>query len=283
MSIAQESVITSARRQSEIPYRAELPPGVILSFNNAILDRQIAELQERYAEQDDRSEIDNDIASISQELARLFDTLSTTPIVSWNDYFRLFSHSAFLEQRVKIPAAFSVQQEWQERNSLINGVYGINAAIIELALSLHDNSTSESDQMRLRGVIQEQTVSALLNYPQTPSTIALPASMIDDLKHETDIDYWRIQQKVATRVGLQVRSRMPPNSPLTTKSGSIIVMAEDFGNALHGSKLPLETSRLIVADVSEHGLDPAQKQRLEDRQASFTRLVNDRIADSTRS
>lgn len=281
MSIAQESIIFSTCSQSEISYQAELPSSVVLRTNNALLDKQIAELQERYAQQGDRSEIDSDIVYTSQTLARLFDTLATTQINSWNDYFRLFSHCAFLEQRVKIPTAFSVQQEWQERQSLVNGIYGINAAIIETALSLHDNSNDESERMELRGVIQEQTVSALLNYTQTPSSIALPATMIDDLKHETDIDYWRIQQKTATRVGLQVRSHMPLNSPLTTKSGSIIVMARDYSNTVHGSKVPLPTSRLIVADVSEQGLDPIQKQKLENRQARFTTLINERIARTT--
>lgn len=282
MSIAQESIVFSTSSQSEISYQAELPSDVVLRTNNAILDNQIAELQERYAYQGDRSEIDSDIASISQTLAHLFHALSTTQINSWNDYFRLFSHCAFLEQRVKIPVAFSVQQEWQERNSLINGVYGINAAIIETVLSFHDNTENKYERMELRGAIQEQTVSALLNYTQTPSTIALPATMIDDLKHETDIDYWRIQQKTATRVGLQVRSHMPLNSPLITKSGSIIVTAKDFGNSFHPGKLSLQTSRLIVADVSERGLDPILKQHLENRQASFTALVHERIARTTR-
>lgn len=282
MSIAQESVNSLTRNRSEIPYQGELPPSTVLRANNAILDEQIDELQERYANQDDRSEIDNDIARTSQALNRLFDTLSATHINSWNDYFRLLSHCAFIEQRVKIPAAFSTQQEWQERKSLTNGVYGINAAIIETALSLHDNIKNESERMQLRGAIHEQTVSALLNYTQTPSAVALPAKMIDDLKHETDIDYWRIQQKVATHVGLQVRSHMPLGSSLITKSGSIIVTAKDFGNAFHANKLSLLTSRLIVADVSDQGLDPILKQHLESQQASFIALVDDRIARTTR-
>lgn len=251
---------------------------MILTNTNAFLDEQIDNLQQRYLYQDDRAEVDNDIAHAAQVLADLFDRLTVDDISTWNDYFRLFSHYAFLEQRVKIPAAFSAQQEWQERKSLVNGVYGINAAIIETALSLHDRSNDRSERKDLRGAIQEQTVSALLNYTQTPSAIALPAAMIDDLKHETDIDYWRIQQKTPTCVGLQVKSEVPPGAPLTTKSGSIIVSANEFGNSFNRTKLSLLTSRLIVADVSEQGLDRVRKQYLENLQSGFTALVDERIA-----
>lgn len=278
MSIA-ESATFLTRIPSELLYRDDLPPRRVLQANNAILDKQIDTLGQRYANGDDRAEVNDDIAQTAQTLTRLFDTIEATPIKSWNDYFRLLSHSTFLEQRVKIPTAFRTQQEWQERKELTNGIYGMNAAIIELALTLHDDpNTSKTERMQLRGALHEQTVSALLNYSQTPSAIALPASLRDDLKHETDIDYWRIQSKVATYAGLQVRSHMPADSPLVTESGSVIVTADDFGNAFHADNLSLLTSRLIIADVSDQGLDPTLKKHLADQQADFVALLDSRIA-----
>ncbi len=245
-----------------------------------ILDRQIDTLQYHYANPANHEWIDRSIARTGRALSNLFDTIRTPP-ESWNDYFRLLSHGTFLEQRIKAPALFNDSQEWRGRKALTNGIYGMNAHIIKVALAFHDApNTSDIERMELRGAIQEQTASALLNYRQTPSDIALPARLRDDLWHETDIDYWRIPGRAAAeRIGIQVKSSVPPDAPLITRSGSVIVSAKDFGNSHTYDNMSLMTARLIAADLSDGGLEPILKQYLEDQQSAFVTLLNDRIAN----
>jgi len=191
---------------------------------------------------------------------------------SWQQYYDLLSRAAFLRELAYAPVYLNNNSEHKEIRQFTDGVYGLNAHLLADALEHYDNPTAtESDRGHLRGVLHEQTAAALLNRPQLPRYVALPANFAADTQHKTDIIYYHRSRFGGCATNIQVKSDPFPSkiSRQTPKHG-ILVTSADMNN------VQLETSRAIVAELySESSHSP---QNLDATQTRFAAIVNSRIA-----
>jgi hypothetical protein len=182
------------------------------------------------------------------------------------DYYRLISQTALLEQRLKAPFVFEKPQHWKERAELVNGLYGINAQIVDEAIKEFDTpGIGRVKNAELRGVIQEQTFMALFNHKQQRQHIAVPSATCADMYKKTDVDIWTMHDKQTDPFYLpvQIKSSAWCDDGQSTPENGVTIFGHEYNNVRH-----LNISRLIVRDHRYmigvgQALSPIDNQRLE--------------------
>jgi hypothetical protein len=175
---------------------------------------------------------------------------------SWNEYYRLISKAAFLEQSILAPFLFEDPLDLDVIERITDSLYGINGDILDHELHNYDAQHNRRQRAELIGAIQEQTVPALLHRPEDQSVnrfenkwrLVLPAETGDDLRRRTDLSLWRRADNLTPveRIPIQVKSFLHRGETEqdTTPDGGITITAADFGNA------DLTISRLIVKELA---------------------------------
>jgi hypothetical protein len=215
-----------------------------------------------------------DIAQLHHLLDQSLEALTQgASRFSWQQYYELLSRAAFLRELAYAPVYLSNNSDQhQEIRQFTDGVYGLNAHLLADALEHYDNPVAtESDRGHLRGVLHEQTAAALLNRPQLPRYVALPANHAADTQHKTDIIYYHRSKYGGCATNIQVKSDpYPSHVGRQTPEYGILVTSADMKN------VNLETSRAIVAELyAESSHSP---QNLDAIQTRFAAIVNNRIA-----
>lgn len=184
---------------------------------------------------------------------------------TFTDLNRATTTASFSVERFMAPLIYGVQDESMSkvRRLLADGIEGRSIDFIEQYLSvLHsDRQISSEEVQNIRGAIQEHTVMALLNAAQSGNRLALPASLIDDERHGTDIYLYRYDYKqgAAYRHPISVKStNAQKDEELGKYPNSIVVTASSFGN------LDLSISQLLVREnEGAPGLTERERSQLQ--------------------
>ena len=241
-----------------------------IRFNRRIETLQHAVADTHGSESIQFKQLDEQIDQLVTDMDETLTDKDAVIIAGWNHYFRLLADQQFIRQRILATFAFSDYKNYELRQELVDGVYGLDAEIIEIALHLYDSSEqSFNQQSELRGVIQERTAEAMINRSQKPSQLALPSSVTDDLLNNSDIDLLRIRKRETSHTRLQVKSSYPPDANTYMKhlsSPVLYIYADDFNNApklnttFPSSRLIIEEIQGTISDEDSLQLDKAQEK-----------------------
>lgn len=175
-----------------------------------------------------------------------FDATAT-----WTDFYRLLGYQELLDEIIYAPLVFNHpnrQRHKAECKQLVNGVFGINATIIESALEQYDHPyATPEEREHLKGVINEHTAAALLNMEQRSDSITLPTSPGADIRAKTDLVRHSVQTGAYEALPIQVKSHPPGDRRNMTPEGGILVTANEMGNSERSNFM---TARAIVAEVT---------------------------------
>lgn len=268
---------TAPTAYAQFAERINRRPGTLLTAT-VRFDYHVERLQQQIAEQGITTATHEKMDWVAYNMRRSIDQAYQPGSIEYVDIFRLASHLESLEQRIKAPYAFSDKSQYDLRRQLIDGQYGINARIIESALHIYDSEPDDDiQQAYLRGVINEQTVIALINRDQSPSHLAFSSSATDDHVYKSDVDYWcHTKHAGGQKLNIQVKSSIPPLFTPRTIDNTTYIYASDFDNRLTNS-VPLPTSRRIVQEV--HGVIDDHSQAQLDK--THKRLMH-RLSESSR-
>ena len=198
---------------------------------------------------------------------------------AFTDYNRVLSTANFARERLIAPLLFSVGSEQlsSARRQVADGTEGISVDLIASYLPMLDELRQRGyhDQaQQVRGIIQENTVTALLNSDQTSTRLAVPASTYDDLFERTDVYFYRYsdRQRAGYRHQVSVKStRVQKAEQLAEYPDDIVIAAEEIGN------LNLSVSRLLVKrNEGSPGLSDDEEARLMRAKDMAVRIVTDR-------
>lgn len=217
----------------------------------------------------------------SQEIAQLYHLLDRSLETftqkngrfSWRQYYDLLSRAAFLQELAYAPVYLSNDSDQhKEIRQFTDGVYGLNVHLLADALSYYDDPNAKhSDREQLRGILHEQTAAALLNRPQYPRHLALPASHVADTQHKTDVVYYHRSRHRSCATNIQVKSNPSPTRVTRqTPANGILITSADMNNT------DLETSRAIVAEL--YAESPRSSRKLRVAQTKFIATVGGKIA-----
>lgn len=200
-----------------------------------------------------------------------------TDHTSWNDLYRLIGRVSFAAELVRVPRAF-VTDDYENRARIANGTSGIATDIVEQALSnFYDPRTTQKQHTELRGVVNEYTPIALINYPQDGRGIALPGSLRADNVAKTDSFYYGTDNEGRHyRMGLQFKSKRRPLTDEEKENTQIYenvayIHANDFGN-IHAED-GFSVSNILVSEYHGRPLTEKQEQRLAKAQSTIMRLI----------
>lgn len=220
------------------------------------LDASVHKLQDYARRHPNPTSLDfkANIQKMTQQTQEALDKVHESGGGSWNEYYRLVSQAAFLELSILTPFIFEDPQDFNTRNRLINGVYGISGVIIDQELSELEVQQNSQQCSQLRGAIHEQTVTALLNRQESKRRLALPSRTSDDLLRRVDINYWRRPDHADTHeyIPIQVKWSLRENQSerkVAPRHG-VVITAADFNNS------NFETSHLIVKELGLRQQDP---------------------------
>ena len=218
---------------------------------NIQLDYFIQELHRRGTEGATLPNFSHIIDQRKEETRHLLEKYQDDASVTWTDFYRLLSHQELLDEIVYAPLVFNRPdrpQQQTECEQLVDGVFGLNAAIIESALEQYDHPHATSEERRhLKGVINEHVAMALLNFEQRPDQIARPSPVGSDLRRKTDIIRHSVSGGIYSELPIQVKSHIPHSEKdQMTPEGGILVTANEMGNSERNN---FTTARAIVAEV----------------------------------
>ena len=224
-------------------------PGTYLA-SAVRFDGHVERLQHEVAEKGIDEATQERIDWISRTMQSSVAIVNQPTSIDWADVFRFTNHMESVEQRVKAPFAFAERGDATLRRKLVEGQYGVNAQIIESAISLYDGSDDEIQQGYLRGVINEQTTIALINRAQSPDHLAFSSSATDDHVYKSDVDYWRHSvNEGGQKTNIQVKSSRLSGPVDGYEDGLTYVYAADFSNT-DTPYASMPTSRYIVKEAS---------------------------------
>lgn len=186
---------------------------------------------------------------------------------NWNSYYRLMARVGFAAELVLAPQVFS-NDDLDARVDLVNGTSGIATDIVEKALiHYYDPQAREIDQAQLRGVINEYTTIALVNYPQDGNGIALPGSLLTDTVRKIDSIYYGTDKDGRHyRTYMQTKSSKRPIAEELKKMpgyrGDVAyVFATDFGNGF-GVEDGFATSNILVRESQGQEVPKKARNRI---------------------
>ena len=221
----------------------------LLLETSSLMDAQIATAQRnaRHYQKGRIPDFSETIAYLTYQAEQAIEIADMKPgVAPRNDYYRLVSQTAFLEQQLQAPFAFEKPQYWKERADLTNGLYGVSAQILSEAINEYDTSAnSRIQKAELLGVIQEQTFLALFNREQQRNRIAIPSGSCADMFNKTDVDVWVLpdRQNEPFHLPVQIKSSHRQRNDKSSPKGGITITGSDFNN-----EHTLHISRLIVKD-----------------------------------
>jgi len=246
-------------------------------------------------------ELDNQINNSRQKLIHstgLDDTITTLETIkhagieavkamprdltaNFTDLNRLLSTSTFAVEKATMPLLFgaNTRRAQSTREELANGTESKSIEIIEILLNnvlpRFANDTRPGDRERIRGAIQEDTATALLNHRQDGQFIVLPASLEDDVLHGTDLDaYYIAEDGKGYKTPISVKSSKDDAAKERQKHPHLVVIsASDFNNQ------DLAISRLLVRqDEGSPGLSEDEETILNTARQSIYQTFYDQVS-----
>lgn len=202
----------------------------------------------RNATEEDFSQLE---ALTESHLAKALEAAPYEKGVDITDYFHLRIKHVLIKQLVYAHSAFSERSKFELRRELVDGVYAYVAEVLEEALAMYDNATSDTDRERLTGAINELTALALLNRRQAPERLAVPSDVTADLYNATDLEYYTLTKgkEEPTIYHIQVKTSSKNTKKVHMPLGGILVTEATMVNARSNTEI-FPTSRAIVADVN---------------------------------
>lgn len=258
--------------------------GKVLQADTLRHDLEIETIQKSIAKMyatgnNEASVIEKRIVDLAGKIHDSLTNAEANQTFGWVEYFRLTSRLHFLRQHIMAPFAFSDYRNYEERRQIVDGAYGLNAQTIESALDLYDLTThSLKEQQELRGVINEETVNALINYQELPSEFSELSNTSDDHFYKRDINLWLMQKRTMSLVHLQVKSsHLALSNHIQSEDRPVIcVHAGEFDNVG-----PLLTSRRIVDDANGT-ISNENKAKLDATRHKFMTSLYGKIDDQLR-
>lgn len=186
----------------------------------------------------------------------------------WTDVLRYDTGAEFALERVLIPFAMARQYSHETRRQLMDGILGKSLNLIEPLLEYADlldkdyASLSSHDKGQLsaiRGWMQEATVMALINHPQSADLAALPSSTLEDLQQHTDLKIYFRKHSEGFVIPVSVKTSQADTELERKNHPEVCVIgATEFGN------LRLHITRLLVAEHHGHpGLTVEEEQEIQ--------------------
>lgn len=210
---------------------------------NVYLDKKIEQLIRDGLDSATIPDLSHNIDELKRHIQKVLEENEYSGTGTWNDYFRLLSHYELMAEIIYAPILLR-HRDTAGCQSLVDGIYGINARILESALDQYDHPDATlRERKQLQGVMHEQVAMALINYAQVPNSLALPSPAQDDLYQKTDIIHHKLQDDVYDTVKIQVKSARPEDRKKATPVGGILVLASDMGNSHFNN---FKTARVIV-------------------------------------
>lgn len=221
----------------------------------------------------------NHSAAISSGLATIDATVAdmktrykrgNTTVDNWIDVTRLQNTASFARERFLLPLYFSDPHLYEARHDVANGLSGASTELLSRHLDMVDRLTRDQfksmDGKNLRGAINEQTAMALINFSQSPSMVAVPTSLTEDVLHGVDLHLYRMQKdengvQHGVRYGVSVKTAgLDAEYERHKRPDLIVISANDMRN------LGLQTTRSLVA---LHAADPAFGEQETSQLADF--------------
>lgn len=184
---------------------------------------------------------------------------------NFTDFHRIMATSVFVSEKILLPPLFgaNTRRIRKFRQDLSNGAEGMSVDMMTGLLDNHDNvprGLPREERNRIRGAIQEDTFTALLNYRQDGQFIALPSSLYEDTQGGIDLmAYYIAADGSGYRTPVSVKTtRQDAKGTKERQPHLVVLCAEDIGN------LNLGISRLLVKDnAGSPGLTADERARLQ--------------------
>ncbi len=171
------------------------------------------------------------------------------------DINRFANTALFLEESLLVPLTFSsnTRQALDLRKKVLNGVAAKASGSIELELELIDtlgskarNDFEENVYNMARGALQENTLTALMNYAQDGSLAVMPSTYYEDIVLSIDARaYYVAQDNTHWTAPISYKTSIAAAEiEKQTHPGHVVLCGESIGNK-HG-----EISRLLLREFS---------------------------------
>lgn len=171
------------------------------------------------------------------------------------DINRFANTALFLEESILVPLTFSsnTRQAHELRKKVVDGMAASAFDSIESELELIDalgsrsrNEYEESVYAMARGALQENTLTALLNYAQDGSLAVVPSTYYEDIVLSIDARaYYIAQDNTHWTAPISFKtSTFAAEKEKEAHPGHVVLCGESVGNK-HG-----EISRLLVREFS---------------------------------
>ncbi len=193
------------------------------------------------------------------------------PKENWTDALRYATGSSFVIERIVLPFTIGRNGSHYIRQDMANGILGKSLDLIEPALEYVDilkstpHSTRNTLQLtqqlpHIRGWIQEMTVMALINYPQSGDLVSLPSSTIEDIEQQTDLLAYVRKRGNGYRIPISVKSTERDTATEEARYPKLCVIgAQEFGNQ------GLSITRLLLRQHHGHpGITEDEAERINE-------------------
>lgn len=178
---------------------------------------------------------------------------------NYTDYFRLTMNADLLWQKIFVPLMMRAPQiDSSEIEKTINGIQGTFVDGFAELLPIANRLDSPNDKGRIRGVIQESTVGALLNHEQTADLVALPASTYEDVCLGIDMFAFIIVGNDSCKIPISIKSswregEIDKKRNRKRSEDYVVLTADDFDNKdLRVSKALARIHKGTYSDSDEY-------------------------------
>ena len=206
---------------------------------------------------------------------------------SWIDVCRYIAGSTFSVERVVMPLTIDRPGSHMQRQKVANGILGKTLDLVAPAMEfveLHETSLAQLHDdfarqvQQVRGWIQEMTVMALINYPQSADSIALPSSTIQDLEQSTDLVYYWRKRGAAYLVPVSVKSSLHNlKNEEKRRPHLCVVSAAEINN------LGLSITRLLLRQYAGHpGIDKDEEAMIDAARSVVMRKISAWLEQASR-
>lgn len=212
--------------------------------------------------------------------ARVIDTID--PMENWTDALRYTAGATFIGERIVAPLTYNRQGSHEVRRKLADGILGKIIDIIEPVVEYIDLLESKGSALpkhfeiqlkQTRGWVQEMTMMALIDLPQSADSIAVPSSTIEDLKQHTDLLLYLRKRGFGYRIPISVKSSLQDTVLEEHRWPQVCVIG-----AAEIANLDLSVTRLLLKQHLGH---PGVTSNEEDILIAAREIIMTKIANWT--
>lgn len=207
---------------------------------------------------------------------------SFTPKETWTDVMRYANSATFATERLVVPLLFGTPNTHKSRSLAANGIVGksldLAASVMEGIDEFNQRASQLPQSYRIQreemiGSLQEITLMALINYPQSADLIALPPSALEDLTQHTDIVLYRRKRSQGYMLPISVKTSVrSAEREKALYPDLCVVGAADFHN------LNLEMTRLLLQEHDGHpGITDQQKMQILTARESVMAVILNKL------